>query len=109
MKRYLTLTVLFTPSHFGAGESSRTHDANTSNPQLHGAQNSLSHRPLVSNSLLDLLRYRLRYKLCVNIRMAYLNNVDMNLFFGAVLKRRLQIIDALALAPDDHSRLCGMQ
>src|SRR5579884_2804572 len=109
LQRDLALAVLLAPRHLCACQPAGAHDADTPHAQLHRPQHRLAHRPLVGDTLLDLLGYRFGNELRVHVRVADLLHADVNLLLGQPLQRRAQVVYALAAAPDDDPRLGGVQ
>jgi hypothetical protein len=79
LKRHLTFTIPFSTSYISTTKTTGAADTNSVSPKVHGSLNSALHRTTESNPAFELDNYLLADALGIELRLADLNNINLNL------------------------------
>src|SRR4029079_7369283 len=108
VQRYAALAVPLGASDLDAVQAARAHDLDALRAQAHGVLHRALHRAPEHDSLLELLRNRIGDQLRVDLGLADLFDIHVDLVDAHdPAQLGLQRLDRLALLADDHARPCG--
>jgi hypothetical protein len=79
LERHLAFTIPFSTSDISTTKATGAADTNSVSPEVHGSLNSALHRTTESNSAFELDDYLLTDALGIELRLADLNNINLDL------------------------------
>ncbi|CDC64282.1 folylpolyglutamate Synthase [Clostridium sp. CAG:448] len=100
--------VMLNSCDFRTAQTAAAGNLNSSCAQPHGVANRHLHGTAEGNTLFQLAADILRNKLCVQIRLADLINIQGNGHTDHLLKICLELVDFAATVTDHHTRLSAV-
>ena len=108
MEGHLPLVHCLAARYLGITQSTRTTDPYSLSASLNGTENRLFHGSAVSNTALNLFRYRFSHQISIKFGLSNLLDVQADSLPDQFLKVRTQFINPLSSPPDDDARSSRM-
>ncbi len=108
VQRHTTLTVELRAAHLGPAETSGALHPDALGATLHRRLHGLAHRPPEADPARQLLGHTLRDELGVHLGVLHLEDVELDLLAGQLLKVATDAIGLGATAPDDDPGTGGV-
>src|SRR5215469_15323348 len=103
MQRHAALAIPLHARDLGAAETTRAVDADAAGAEPHGRLHGALHGAAEGDAALELLRDRFGDKLCIELGLPDLDDVDDDVGGGKLGDLLAQLLDVSALLTDDHS------